>query len=52
MAIEYKNAVATISTTGSDQTVYTVPTTTNQQQFTGIVKTFTILNTTGGAGRS
>ena len=50
MAIEYKNAVKTISTTGSDQLVYTVPTTTNQQQFTGIVKTFTILNTTGGAG--
>ena len=50
MAIEYKNAVKTISTTGSDQLVYTVPTTTNQQKFTGIVKTFTILNTTGGAG--
>tara|TARA_Y100000592_G_scaffold18906_1_gene28887 strand:+ start:343 stop:708 length:366 start_codon:yes stop_codon:yes gene_type:complete len=50
MAIEYKNAVKTISSTGSDQLVYTVPTTTNQQKFTGVVKTFTILNTTGGAG--
>ena len=50
MAIEYKNAVAEITSTGSDQVVYTCPTTTSLVKYSAIVKTFTVLNTTGGAG--
>ena len=50
MAIEYKNAVAEITSTGSDQTVYTCPTTTSLIKYMAIVKTFTVFNTTAGAG--
>ena len=50
MAVEYKNAVAEITSTGSDQTIYTCPTTTSLVKYMAIVKTFTVLNTTAGAG--
>ena len=50
MAIEYKNIVKEITTTGSDQVIYTCPTTTSLVKYSAIVKTFTVLNTTGGAG--
>ena len=50
MAIEYKNSVLEITTTGSDQTIYTCPTSTGLINYSAIVKTFTVLNTTGGAG--
>jgi hypothetical protein len=50
MAVEYKNAVAEITSTGSDQVVYTCPTTTSLVKYSAIVKTFTVFNTTAGAG--
>jgi len=50
MAIEYKNSVLEITTTGSDQPIYTCPTSTGLIKYMAIVKTFTVLNTTGGAG--
>ena len=50
MAIQYKSVVKSVTTTGSDQTIYTCPTSTTLIQFTAIVKTFTIHNTTGGGG--
>ena len=50
MAIEYKNAVLEITSTGSDQTIYTCPTSTGLIKYMAIVKTFTVLNTTAGAG--
>ena len=50
MAIEYKNKVVSVTSTGSDQTIYTCPTTTSLIKYQAIVKTFTIFNTTGGAG--
>jgi len=50
MAIEYKNSVLEITSTGSDQTIYTCPTSTGLINYSAIVKTFTVLNTTGGAG--
>jgi|TARA_R110000851_G_scaffold329949_1_gene502304 MinD superfamily P-loop ATPase len=50
MAIEYKNSLKNITTTGSDQVVYTCPTSTSLLKFMAIVKGFTIYNTTGGAG--
>ena len=50
MAIEYKNSVLEITTTGSDQPIYTCPTSTGLINYSAIVKTFTVLNTTGGAG--
>lgn len=50
MAIEYKNVVKSVTTTGSDQTIYTCPTSTNLVKYSAIVKTFTVLNTTAGAG--
>lgn len=49
MAIEYKNALVDITSTGSYQTVYTCPTTTTLQKFTAIVKTFTVQNNAGSA---
>ena len=50
MAIEYKNSIKAVTSTGSDQTVYTCPTTTSLIKYSAIVKTFTVFNTTGGAG--
>ena len=50
MAIEYKNSVLEITTTGSDQVIYTCPTSTGLINYSAIVKTFTVLNTTAGAG--
>jgi len=50
MAIEYKNAVLEITSTGSDQVIYTCPTSTGLINYSAIVKTFTVLNTTAGAG--
>ena len=50
MAIEYKNSVLEITSTGSDQTIYTCPTSTGLINYSAIVKTFTVLNTTAGAG--
>ena len=50
MAIEYKNSVLEITSTGSDQVIYTCPTSTGLINYSAIVKTFTVLNTTGGAG--
>ena len=50
MAIEYKNSVLEITSTGSDQTIYTCPTSTGLIKYMAIVKTFTVLNTTAGAG--
>tara|TARA_R100000963_G_C4642845_1_gene106522 strand:- start:1086 stop:1472 length:387 start_codon:yes stop_codon:yes gene_type:complete len=50
MAIEYKNSLVNVTTAGSDQVVYTCPTTTTLVKYMAIVKTFTIYNTTGGAG--
>ena len=44
MAIEYKNVVTSVTTTGSDQTIYTCPTSTNLVKYSAIVKTFTVLN--------
>ena len=50
MAIEYKNSVLEITSTGSDQVIYTCPTSTGLINYSAIVKTFTVLNTTAGAG--
>ena len=50
MAIEYKNSVLEITSTGSDQTIYTCPTSTGLIKYMAIAKTFTVLNTTAGAG--
>ena len=50
MAIEYKNSVLEITTSGSDQVVYTCPTSTSLVNYSAIVKTFTVFNTTAGAG--
>ena len=50
MAIEYKNVVKEITTTGSDQVIYTCPTTTSLVKYMAIIKTCTIFNTTAGAG--
>ena len=50
MAIEYKNSLNNITTTGSDQVVYTCPTSTSLLKYMAIVKGFIIYNTTGGAG--
>ena len=50
MAIEYKNTVLQITNTGSDQVIYTCPTSTSLLKYMAIVKTFTVLNTTAGAG--
>ena len=50
MAIEYKNTVLEITSTGSDQVIYTCPTSTGLINYSAIVKTFTVLNTTAGAG--
>ena len=50
MAVEYKNAVAEITSTGSDQVIYTCPTTTSLVKYSAVVKTFTVFNTTAGAG--
>ena len=50
MAIEYKNSIKAVTSTGSDQTIYTCPTTTSLIKYSAIVKTFTVFNTTGGAG--
>jgi hypothetical protein len=50
MAIEYKNSVLEITSTGSDQVIYTCPTSTGLINYSAIIKTFTVLNTTGGAG--
>ena len=50
MAIEYKNTVLEITSTGSDQTIYTCPTSTSLVKYMAIVKTFTVFNTTAGAG--
>ena len=50
MAIEYKNSVLEITSTGSDQVIYTCPTSTSLLKYMAIVKTFTVLNTTAGAG--
>ena len=50
MAIEYKNSLKNITTTGSDQVVYTCPTSTSLLKYMAIVKGFVIYNTTGGAG--
>ena len=49
MAIEYKNSVKAVTSAGSDQTVYTCPTTTSLIKYMAIVKTFVVYNTTGGA---
>jgi hypothetical protein len=50
MAIEYKNSLNNVTTTGSDQVVYTCPTSTSLLKYMAIVKGFVIYNTTGGAG--
>ena len=50
MAIEYKNTVLEITSTGSDQVIYTCPTSTSLLKYMAIVKTFTVFNTTAGAG--
>ena len=50
MAIEYKNSLTNVTSTGSDQVVYTCPTSTSLIKYMAIVKGFTIYNTTGGAG--
>ena len=50
MAVEYKNTVLEITSTGSDQTIYTCPTSTSLVKYMAIVKTFTVFNTTAGAG--
>ena len=50
MAIEYKNSLKNITSTGSDQVVYTCPTSTSLLKYMAIVKGFVIYNTTGGAG--
>tara|TARA_R100001377_G_C3096420_1_gene77655 strand:+ start:108 stop:476 length:369 start_codon:yes stop_codon:yes gene_type:complete len=49
MAVQYKNAVKHITTTGAKATLYTCPTSTSLQQFSAVIKTFSILNT-GSAG--
>ena len=50
MAIEYKNKVVSVTSTGTDETVYTCPTSTSLIKYQAIIKTLTIFNTTGGAG--
>jgi len=50
MAIEYKNSVLEITSTGSDQVIYTCPTSTSLVKYMAIVKTCTVFNTTAGAG--
>ena len=50
MAIEYKNSLKNVTSTGSDQVVYTCPTSTSLLKYMAIVKGFVIYNTTGGAG--
>ena len=50
MAVEYKNRIVAITATGSDQTIYTCPTSTSLVNYSAIVKPFTVFNTTGGAG--
>ena len=50
MAVEYKNKIVSVTSTGSDETIYTCPTSTSLVKYMAIVKTFTIFNTTGGAG--
>ena len=50
MAIEYKNSVKAVTSAGSDQTVYTCPTTTNLVKYMAIVKTFVVYNTNGSRG--
>ena len=50
MAIEYKNKIVSVTSTGTDETVYTCPTSTSLIKYSAIVKTFTVFNTTGGAG--
>ena len=50
MAIEYKNSVVAVTSAGSDQIVYTCPTTTALLKYMAIVKTFVVYNTTGGSG--
>ena len=50
MAIQYKNSVLEITTSGSDQVVYTCPTSTSLINYSAVVKTFTVFNTTAGAG--
>ena len=50
MAIEYKNTVLEITSTGSDQVIYTCPTSTSVLKYMAIVKTCTVFNTTAGAG--
>ena len=49
MAVQYKNAVEHITTTGAKATLYTCPTSTSLQQVSAVIKTFSILNT-GSAG--
>ena len=49
MAVIYKNSVKHITTTGAKTTLYTCPTSTSLQQFSAVIKTFSILNT-GSAG--
>ena len=49
MAVQYKNAVKHITTTGAKATLYTCPTSTSLQQVSAVIKTFSILNT-GSAG--
>ena len=48
MAVEYKNVVKEITTTGSDQVIYTCPTTTSLVKYMAIIKTCTVFNTTAG----
>ena len=50
MAVQYKNSVLEITTSGSDQVVYTCPTSTSLLKYMAVVKTFTVFNTTAGAG--
>ena len=49
MAVQYKNAVKHITTTGAKATLYTCPTSTSLQQVSAVIKTFSIFNT-GSAG--
>jgi len=49
MAIEYKNSLNNVTSTGSDQVVYTCPTSTSLLKYMAIVKGFTIYNTSGGS---
>ena len=50
MAIEYKNKIVSVTSTGTDETIYTCPTSTSLIKYSAIVKTLTVFNTTGGAG--